>query len=176
MKKGLLLSTTFLVLIGLSGCGKGIGNNAEVNASLKGAPSWVTDLSDDLKATGSAKIINNNLNFARTKASTAARVELANKISVKMESTYRELQTQSGDEVSSEVVNAIRASTDKTLAGTNITKQWVSEDGTLWVLVEISKLNTKLLEQNLSQSKAIDKEAAKQLAATVDELIDGKKN
>lgn len=183
MKKGKfasLLGASFVLglvaLLGFSGCKKetGLGDNAAVNAELEGAPSWVTESSGDLlSATGSAKIKNNNLNFATTQAGAAARVELGTQIAVQIESKYREL-TQSGeDTVNQEAVQAIRNSVNQVIAGSKITNKWVSKTGTLWVLVKVEKLNTELLKNNLINSKGLDKAAAESLAKSVDNLLDG---
>ena len=86
------------------------------------------------------------------------------------------LATSSEDSVNQEAVQAIRNSVDQVLAGSKITNKWVSEDGTLWVLVKIEKLNTDLLKNNLVNTRSLDKAAAAALSQAVDEIIDGPRN
>ena len=172
-----VLALGLVTMLGFSGCNKKLGENEAVNRALKGAPSWVTESNGDLlSATGSAKIKNNNLNFATTQAGAAARVELATQIATRIESKYKELATSSEDSVNQEAVQAIRNSVDQVLAGSKITNKWVSEDGTLWVLVKIEKLNTDLLKNNLVNTRSLDKAAAAALSQAVDEIIDGPRN
>ena len=86
-----VLALGLVTMLGFSGCNKKLGENEAVNRALKGAPSWVTESNGDLlSATGSAKIKNNNLNFATTQAGAAARVELATQIATRIESKYKE--------------------------------------------------------------------------------------
>ncbi|WP_299325758.1 LPP20 family lipoprotein [uncultured Helicobacter sp.] len=170
---GAIASLVLVAILGINGCKKGLGDNEAINASLEGAPAWVTESNDDLlSATGSAKVKNNNLNFATTQAGAAARVELATQISTRVESKYKELATSGEDSVNQEAVQAIRNSVDQVLAGSKITNKWVSKDGTLWVLVKIQKLNTDLLKSNLLNSKTLDKAAAQALSQAVDEILD----
>lgn len=174
LKFGALASLVLVAILGINGCKKGLGDNEAINASLEGAPAWVIESNDDLlSATGSAKVKNNNLNFATTQAGAAARVELATQISTRIESKYKELATSDEDSVNQEAVQAIRNSVDQVLAGSKITNKWVSKDGTLWVLVKIQKLNTDLLKSNLLNSKSLDKAAAAALSQAVDDIIDG---
>ncbi len=171
MKKQIL--ALGIALLAITGC-KDIGENADVNDALKGAPDWVIDGSkDNLSATGSAKIKNGNIGFATTQASASARAELAGQIATRIESKYRELTTSGEDSVNQEAVRAVRQSVDQVLTGTKVTKKWVSKDGVLWVLVQVEKLDTKLLKDNLLQLDGLNQEAAKALAQSVDELIDG---
>ncbi len=175
MKVKLLMVGLLAVGLGLVGCQaeKTMGENTAVNASLKGAPEWVIQGGKDLlSATGSAKIKNNNLNMATTQAEAAARVAIASNIASQVESKYRELATSTEESANQEAVQAIRISVNQTLAGTRTTQKWISEDGTLWVLVETQKLNTELLKNNLLNKSGLDKAAAKALAQAVDELLD----
>ena len=175
LKFGAIASLVLVAILGINGCKKGLGDNEAIDASLEGAPAWVTESNDDLlSATGSAKVKNNNLNFATTQAGAAARVGLAAQISTRVESKYKELATSGEDSVNQEAVQAIRNSVDQVLAGSEekITNKWVSKDGTLWVLVKIQKLNTDLLKSNLLNSKTLDKAAAQALSQAVDEISD----
>lgn len=166
-------------LLVMSGCGTSnvATDNAEINAALDGAPEWVLgDSSDLLSASGTAKIKNSNIGFATTQAEADARNKIAQQISVQVESKYRELTNSTSDSVNQESVNAIRQSVNQILAGSKSTKKWISKTNDMWVLVEVKQLNTDLLKKNLMNSKGLDKEAAKTLAKSVDELIDGFKN
>ncbi|PAF49989.1 hypothetical protein BKH41_01445 [Helicobacter sp. 12S02232-10] len=167
-----------LIAIGiLAGCAsknKQVGN---VEAyGLDNAPDWVLNNNQGLlSATGSAKIKNNNVGFATTQATNTARAEIASQIAVQIESKYKELATSTEDSLSQETVQAIRNSVNTTLSGSKRVKTWISKDGTLWVLVTVDHLDTKLLQENLAKSNALDKAAAKALSEAVDEIIDGQK-
>ena len=173
LKFGVLASLALVAILGINGCKKGLGDNEAINASLEGAPAWVIESNGDLlSATGSAKVKNNNLNFATTQASAAARVELAGQIATRVESKYKELATSGEDSVNQEAVQAIRNSVDQVLAGSKVVNKWISKDGTLWVLVKVEKLNTELLKSNLINSQSLDKAAAQALSKAVDEILD----
>ncbi|RAX58866.1 hypothetical protein CCZ01_01330 [Helicobacter monodelphidis] len=173
MNQKIFLSLGLGCLLLIGGCSSKLENEA-VNAALDGAPAWVLESSEMLSAVGSAPIKSNNINFAKTQASNAARVEIANQLSVQVESKYKELATSDATSVNQETVQAIRNSVNKTLAGSRIVNQWVSKDGsTLWVLVKVDKLDTKLLQNNLMQVAGVDKAAALELSKAVDAIIDG---
>lgn len=179
MKFLALISTAIVGLLVMSGCSTNGVENAsqEVALSLDGAPEWVLDDTDSaLSASGTAKIKNNNVGFAITQAEVQARNKIAGQISTQMESKYREMTTSNEDSVSQEAVQAIRQSVNQVLAGSKATKKWISKTNDMWVLVEVKSLNVDLLKKNLANAKGVDKEAAKALAKSVDELIDGFKN
>ena len=80
------------------------------------------------------------------------------------------------ESVNQEAVQAIRQSVSQVIAGSKSTQKWISKTNDMWVLVEVKELNTSLLEKNLAKAKGVDNAAAKALAKSVDELIDGFKN
>lgn len=175
MKKRTLFGV-FCGILFIAGCSStpNIGNTADYG--LDNAPKWV--LSDDngpLSAVGSAKIKNNNIQFATTQAVNAGKAEIASQIATQVESKYKDLISSDSDNISQETVQAIRNSVDKTLSGSRKISTWISKDGTLYVLVKVDRIDTKLLQSNLAQSKGVDKVAAKAISETVDEIIDGKK-
>lgn len=179
MKK--MVKIAFSAVMGLlvmSGCGtiNVATDNAEINAALDGAPEWVLGETSGLSASGSAKIKSNNISFAVTQAEADARNKLAGQIATQAESKYREMNTSDSESVNQEAVQAIRQSVSKVIAGSKSTKKWISKTNDMWVLVEVKELNTSLLEKNLMKEKGVDKEVAKALAKSVDELIDGIKN
>lgn len=165
-------------LLVMSGCGTSnvATDNAEINAALDGAPEWVLGETSGLSASGSAKIKSNNISFAVTQAEADARNKLAGQIATQAESKYREMNTSDSESVNQEAVQAIRQSVSQVIAGSKSTKKWISKTNDMWVLVEVKELNTSLLEKNLAKAKGVDKAAAKALAKSVDELIDGFKN
>ncbi|MGX3010928.1 LPP20 family lipoprotein [Helicobacter sp. 23-1044] len=175
--RSLLVAVVFGLFV-FSGCGTSniATDNAEINAALDGAPEWVLGESSGLSASGSAKIKNGNISFAVTQAEADARNKLAGQISANVESKYRELNTSDSESVNQEAVQAIRISVSKVLAGSKATKKWISKTNDMWVLVEVKQLDTDLLKKNLMKADGVDKEAAKALAKSVDELIDGFKN
>lgn len=177
MRKLALCVVMGLFVMGCSTSNVSDGASAEVVAALDGAPEWVLgDTGDGLSASGTAKIKNNNIGFAVTQAEVQARNRIATQISGQIESKYREMSTSTEDSVNQEAVEAIRQSVSSVLAGSKSTKKWISKTNDMWVLVEVKSLNTDLLKKNLMNAKGVDKEAAKALAKSVDELIDGFKN
>lgn len=170
-----LASSVVLGILVMSGCSTNnvATDNAAINAALDGAPEWVLGESSGLSASGSAKIKSNNISFAVTQAEADARNKLAGQISTQVESKYREMNTSDSENVNQEAVQAIRQSVSKILAGSKSTKKWISKTNDMWVLVEVKELNTDLLKKNLMKADGVDKEAAKALAKSVDELIDG---
>lgn len=175
-----LISSAIVGLLVISGCSTSSvseGASEEIIAALDGAPEWVLgDTGDGLSASGTAKIKNNNIGFATTQAEAQARNKIAGQIATQVESKYREMTTSTEDSVSQEAVQAIRQSVNQVLAGSKATKRWISKTNDMWVLVEVKSLNVDLLKKNLANAKGVDKEAAKALAKSVDELIDGFKN
>lgn len=177
MKKLALCVVMGLLVIGCSTSNVSDGASEEVIAALDGAPEWVLgDTGDALSASGTAKIKNGNIGFATTQAEAQARNKIASQISTQVEIKYREMNTGTDDSVGQEAVQAIRQSVDQTLAGSKATNKWISKTNDMWVLVQVKSLNVDLLKKNLANAKGVDKEAAKALAKTVDEIIDGFKN
>lgn len=180
MKFLALISSVIVGLLVISGCSTSSvseGASEEIVVALDGAPEWVLgDSSDLLSASGTAKIKNNNIGFAITQAEAQARTRIAEQVAIQVESKYRDMNTSTEDSVSQEAVQAIRQSVNQVLAGSKATKRWISKTNDMWVLVEVKSLNTDLLKKNLMNAKGVDKEAAKALAKSVDELIDGFKN
>lgn len=177
---GLILSVALGIFV-ISGCSQtnNIENaNEAISEALAGAPDWVLSEGGDsiLSASGSAKIKNNNIGFAVTQAEAQARNKIAGQISTQVESKYRELTTSGEDSVSQEAVLAIRQSVNQVLAGSKTTDKWISKTGDMWVLMQVNQSNLDLLKKYLSNAQGIDKEAAKTLAKSVDELIDGFSN
>lgn len=173
MKRTYLIGS--LIVLGfLAGCVSKTDMGNTQAYGLKNAPSWVLQSPEGiLSATSSAKIKNNNISFATTEATQNARVEIASQISTRIESKFKQLTNATEDNVSNESIQAIRNSVNQTLAGSKRINTWISEDGVLWVLVKVDKLDTKLLQDNLLQNKALDKASAKALSQAVDEIIDG---
>ncbi len=178
MKKlALCVVMGLFVMSGCSTSNVADGASAGISAALEGAPEWVLgNTGGGLSASGTAKIINDNIGFATTQAEAQARNKIASQISVEVESKYRELTTSTSDSVNQEAVNAIRQSVNQVLAGSKATNKWISKTNDMWVLVKVDTLNTDLLKKNLMNSKGLDKKAARALAKSVDELIDGLKD
>lgn len=173
MKKTHLIAS--LIVLGIFvGCASKTDMGNTQAYGLKNAPAWVLQSPEGvLSATSSAKIKNNNISFATTEATQNARAEIASQISTRIESKFKQLTNATEDTVSNESVQAIRNSVNQTLAGSKRINTWISEDGVLWVLVKVDKLDTKLLQDNLLQNKALDRASAKALSQAVDEIIDG---
>ncbi|MGI0406740.1 LPP20 family lipoprotein [Helicobacter himalayensis] len=173
MKKLAMLVFSVAVVFGFLGCSSKneLGNTADFD--LSGAPSWVLGSSDSDKTfgVGSAQINNNRTDWAIKEATIKGRADLAATIETKVEEKVKALDSAEG----SEMIVAIRSSVEQTLSGAQRTDTWISKGGVLYVKIEIKTIDKKTLDKNLANLSRVNKEAAKALSETVDEIIDGKK-
>ncbi|PAF45916.1 LPP20 family lipoprotein [Helicobacter sp. 11S02629-2] len=156
----------------LAGCASKV-NNMPVSTN---APSWVNQTPAGLAAVDSAPI-GNNFSAAMDIATMKARVQIAQSIATKIEQTSKLLRNQDGlGNTDEQTITAIRTTVSKDLGGAKRTNFYVDKDAnTVWVLVEVQKLDTDLITKNLQQAKLIDITAAKAVSEAVDEMIDGTK-
>lgn len=154
----------------LVGCGGGISDAALEATGLKGAPEWVIQGGEGLySAVGDAPIINNNVNFARTEALAAARVEVAKQISVRVDSYLKKVTQRQDVALNEDVKNEISETSQKDLTNSSASAFWISDDGKrAYVLVKLSEdavnaikkalekqeINVTDLEQNAMKYKA----------------------
>lgn len=139
----------------LIGCGHGISDAALEATGLKGAPTWVINGGEGLyTAVGDAPIIKNNVNFARTEALAAARVEVAKQIEVKVNS-YLQKTTQRKDEsLSEEVKNGINEAAKQDLVDSKPSAFWISDDGKrAYVLIKLSEEAVQEIRKKLKDQK-----------------------
>ncbi|PAF50292.1 hypothetical protein BKH43_05165 [Helicobacter sp. 13S00401-1] len=155
----------------LAGCASKVGDMPV----SKNAPSWVYQTPAGLAAVDSAPI-GNNFSAAMDIATIKARNQIAQTIAQKIETKTKTLRNQDGlGNTDEQTVTAMRTTVAANLGGAKRTNFYVDKDtNTVWVLVEVQKLDTALLNKNLQQAKLVDANAAKAVSEAVDEIIDGK--
>lgn len=145
--KIVLISLATATALLMSGCaqksdtGVAQGAPAQVSLELAGAPAWVLDpaVEGAMCAVGSAKVGPAGMNFAITEATGNARDDLARQIQTNVANMLKNFtqQTGVGDSVAVDKVvsNVSKQLAKQDLSGSKGTKKWVSQTGTLWILV-----------------------------------------
>ena len=148
MKKS-IISTLFVFAVSmfLASCGSAptteTGN--VVKNELDGAPKWVlgsSSTSEQLCGVGSAGG-SRNISMMRTAAMGRGRTEIARMLELKVQSMLKDYQstTTGGEEFGTaandeqHIVDVAKQITDTTLSGTEQKDTWVSDSGTLYVLM-----------------------------------------
>ncbi|MBR6244058.1 LPP20 family lipoprotein [bacterium] len=145
MKRAFTFAITALMCLFVFSCGssqKTPGN--ALKDEFKGAPKWVLSPSsgDAICATGSAGSTRNP-QMARTAATGRARTELTRQLDLKVQSMLKDYQstTTGGEEFGTaandeqHIVDVSKQITDTTLSGTEQKDAWISDSGTMYVLV-----------------------------------------
>ena len=178
MKKTLISVVSILLLMIVAACGsadkKGTGN--AVKNEFDGAPKWVLGSSSTAKeicGVGSAAG-SRNVSVMRTTAMGRGRTEIARMLELKVQSMLKDYQstTTGGEEFGKaandeqHIVDVAKQITDTTLSGTEQKESWISDSGTLYVLMctEVEKFKTMIDSMGqLSESirKAVTERADK---------------
>ena len=178
MKRSLISIISIILLVALSSCGsadkKGTGN--AVKNEFDGAPKWVLESSSTAKeicGVGSAAG-SRNVSMMRTTAMGRGRTEIARMLELKVQSMLKDYQstTTGGEEFGKaandeqHIVDVAKQITDTTLSGTEQKESWISDSGTLYVLMctEVEKFKTMIDSMGqLSESirKAVTERADK---------------
>ena len=178
MKKTLIFVVSILLLMIVAACGsadkKGTGN--AVKNEFDGAPKWVLGSSSTAKeicGVGSAAG-SRNVSVMRTTAMGRGRTEIARMLELKVQSMLKDYQstTTGGEEFGKaandeqHIVDVAKQITDTTLSGTEQKESWISDSGTLYVLMctEVEKFKTMIDSMGqLSESirKAVTERADK---------------
>ena len=153
MNRKLMILCGVLALCGLliAGCGKQTKRvaNKELQEEFKNAPEWVLTghVDEVMSAVGSAKIGKGGLQFARNDAMAQGRGELANQLSVKVESLVNRFAQQTGigadqtlDSFSKQVSRVV---TNETLAGSRQEDIWISPTSDVYVLMVVEESAVK---------------------------------
>ncbi|MBO4712025.1 LPP20 family lipoprotein [bacterium] len=163
MKRSLISVISIVLLLVLSACGsadkKGTGN--AVKNEFDGAPKWVLGSSSTAKeicGVGSAAG-SRNVSMMRTTAMGRGRTEIARMLELKVQSMLKDYQstTTGGEEFGKaandeqHIVDVAKQITDITLSGTEQKESWISDSGTLYVLMcsEVEKF--KSMVDSMSQ-------------------------
>ncbi|MBP5202072.1 LPP20 family lipoprotein [bacterium] len=178
MKKTLISIVSILLLLVLSACGsadkKGTGN--AVRNEFDGAPKWVLGSSstpNQICGVGSAAG-SRNVSAMRTSAMGRGRTEIARMLELKVQSMLKDYQatTTGGEDFGKaandeqHIVDVAKQITDLTLSGTEQKESWISDSGTLYMLMcaDLEKFkNTVNSMSQLSESvrKAVTERADK---------------
>jgi hypothetical protein len=175
MNKKLLSATLITIVLMLAACG---ANPAKESLKPKvadcvfpntqeSAPSWICDEpveGVEVSAVGSAEKSGAGQEFTKNMASTAARVQLAQRMKIQVQNMIKQYVETTGastnetvDKVNTSVTKQI---TDQTLVGTRIYKSRVGPDGTMYVLVgldaaSVEKLAESAIKTSMKNERAL---------------------
>ena len=164
MKKLLLLVSFCLLATAFWGCASSGPQNPGtiIEEELKGAPDWVLNGrgkdKDRIYGLGSVAGTR-NVALARTTAQGRGRTEIARSLQLKVESMLKDYQsTTTGGEYfgkhaadEQHIEDVSRQITDLTLNGTRQEKNWVSNTGTLYVLMSLDVDSFRGAVQSMGQ-------------------------
>ena len=183
MKKSLISVISVLLLLVLSACGsadkKGTGN--AVKNEFDGAPKWVLGSSSTAKeicGVGSAAG-SRNVSMMRTTAMGRGRTELARMLELKVQSMLKDYQstTTGGEDFGKaandeqHIVDVAKQITDTTLSGTEQKESWISDSGTLYVLMCSDIEKFKSMVDSMSQlSESVRKAVTERADKAFEEL------
>lgn len=185
MKK--IIALVFVLALGGLALGCGPSDDKEevkgaLNAELVGAPQWVlmgcAQLGGDqtpICGVGSFSGTR-NISIARSGAIGRARTDLARNLQVKVKALYKDYQatTTGGEDFGTaandeqHVVDVSKQITKTTLSGTAVAATWMSQTGTLWVLV---KLDPEAFSKALSGMKQLDENVRRAIVERANEAF-----
>jgi hypothetical protein len=153
-----------------------------VSAELKGAPQWVLGgcgsfASDQTPICGvGSGSGTRNPAAARSMAVGRARTDLARNLQVKVKALYKDyMSTTTGGEDfgkaandEQHVVDVAKQITKTTLSGTSTDATWVSNTGTVWMLVS---LKPEAFSKALSQMKQLDETVRRAIVERADKAF-----
>jgi hypothetical protein len=182
MKKSLVSIVSFIFLMVLAACGSTDKKTGDVvRNELDGAPKWVLGSSSTAKeicGVGSAAG-SRNVSVMRTTAMGRGRTEIARMLELKVQSMLKDYQstTTGGEEFGTaandeqHIVDVAKQITDTTLSGTEQKESWISDAGTLYVLMcaDIEKFKNSV--NSMSQlSESVRKAVTERADKAFDEL------
>jgi hypothetical protein len=165
MKKLLVvIMVVFVASLFVASCGSSEekkGTGSAVKNELEGAPDWVMGNENNAKqicGVGSAAGTR-NASLARTAAMGRGRTEIARTLQVQVKSMLKDYQsTTTGGEAFGQAANdeqhiedVSKQITDTTLTGSELRKTWISNPGTLYVLMGVDLVKFKDALNNMSQ-------------------------
>lgn len=161
-KEKVVKNIIFYVVISLvfAGCSfDSISKGAKENVGWNNAPKWVVNGNDGgYSAVGDAPIINKNVQFARTEATTAARGELIKRIETGVSTNLTKEGVRVDDKLNENIKSIVKEFAQHNIQGVSVEKTWIDDDGTrIYVLVKLDKETEKNLKAQLSkQFKELD--------------------
>lgn len=177
MKRSLISIVSIIFLMVLASCGSTDKKaNDSVKSEFDGAPKWVLGSSStpqQICGVGSAAG-SRNVSMMRTTAMGRGRTEIARMLELKVQSMLKDYQatTTGGEEFGKaandeqHIVDVAKQITDLTLSGTEQKESWISDSGTLYMLMcaDLEKFKNTVSNMNqLSESvrKAVTERADK---------------
>ena len=177
MKRSLISIVSIIFLMALAACGSTDKKTGDaVKNEFDGAPKWVLGSSStptQICGVGSANG-SRNVSMMRTSAMGRGRTEIARMLELKVQSMLKDYQatTTGGEEFGKaandeqHIVDVAKQITDLTLSGTEQKESWISDSGTLYMLMcaDLEKFkNTVNSMSQLSESvrKAVTERADK---------------
>ena len=161
MKRLISISLASAVVLMFGGCASAPKNKLEAvaecvfpNTTVQ-APLWVCDApieGVEVAATGRAEKSGAGLEFMKQMGATAARVQLAQRMKVRVQNMVKQYAETTGagsaetvDQVNTVVTKQI---TDQSLEGSRIYRTITSPDGALYVLVGLDKASVQKITEN----------------------------
>jgi len=180
MNKLTLLVAGLAVTAFISGCSSPpkkevVADCVFPDATSKAAPGWICDepvpnIGIDVYAVGSADKSAAGHDFMKQMAATSARVQLAQRMKVKVNNMIKQFAETTGaadsETVDKTMTSVTKQITSETLAGTKIYKTRYSPNGNLYVLLGIDPTNvSKISEAALKTSMKNDQALWQQFKA-----------
>lgn len=177
MKKSLISMVSIVLFMVLAACGSTDNKTGNaVKNEFDGAPKWVlggASTAKEICGVGSAAG-SRNVSMMRTAAMGRGRTEIARTLEVKVQSMLKDYQatTTGGEEFGTaandeqHIVDVSKQITDTTLSGTEPKDSWISDSGTLYILMcaDIEKFKdavSKMGQLSESVRKAVVERADK---------------
>ena len=163
MKKLFFISFAAIILISLGGCGTAPQKPYKLEAvaecvfpnTKEQAPLWVCDAPVDgveVSAVGRGEKSGAGIEFMKQMGATSARVQLAQRMKVRVQNMIKQYAETTGagssetvDQVNTVVTKQI---TDQSLEGSRIYRTTTSPDGAMYVLVGLDKLSVQKVAEN----------------------------
>ncbi|MBO4698976.1 LPP20 family lipoprotein [bacterium] len=183
MKKSLICFVSVIFLLVLAACSSTDkkGTDSAVKNEFDGAPKWVlgsSSTASQICGVGSAAG-SRNVSMMRTSAMGRGRTEIARMLELKVQSMLKDYQatTTGGEEFGTaandeqHIVDVAKQITDLTLSGTEQKESWISDSGTLYILMCADLEKFKNTVSNMSQlSESIRKAVVERADKAFDEL------
>ena len=182
MKKSLISIVSIVFLMVLAACGStDKKTDNAVKNEFDGAPKWVlgsSSTAQQICGVGSAAG-SRNVSMMRTTAMGRGRTEIARMLELKVQSMLKDYQatTTGGEEFGTaandeqHVVDVAKQITDLTLSGTEQKESWISDSGTLYMLMCADLEKFKNTVNSMSQlSESVRKAVTERADKAFDEL------
>ena len=182
MKKTVLYIISVIFLLTLAACGSTDKKTGDaVKNEFDGAPKWVLGSSStpqQICGVGSAAG-SRNVSVMRTSAMGRGRTEIARMLELKVQSMLKDYQstTTGGEEFGTaandeqHIVDVAKQITDITLSGTEQKESWISDSGTLYILMCADLEKFKNSVNNMSQlSESVRKAVTERADKAFEEL------